>query len=103
MAFIEGWPHLRGGLYEGFHCTELSIHLCTAVALHSFIKKLKPSTDLYMIGGGEASPSCACGHIASWGGRQGQVYSKITVGHPNAYGACRIAIEGVHKQWKLTE
>ena len=20
MAFIEGWPHLRGGLYEGFHC-----------------------------------------------------------------------------------
>ena len=21
MAFIEGWPHLRGGLYEGFHCT----------------------------------------------------------------------------------
>ena len=21
MAFIEGWPHLRGGLYEGFHCS----------------------------------------------------------------------------------
>ena len=21
MAFIEGWPHLRGGLCEGFHCT----------------------------------------------------------------------------------
>ena len=21
VAFIEGWPHLRGGLYEGFHCT----------------------------------------------------------------------------------
>ena len=20
MAFIEGWPHVRGGLYEGFHC-----------------------------------------------------------------------------------
>ena len=20
VAFIEGWPHLRGGLYEGFHC-----------------------------------------------------------------------------------
>ena len=20
MAFIEGWPHLRSGLYEGFHC-----------------------------------------------------------------------------------
>ena len=20
MGFIEGWPHLRGGLYEGFHC-----------------------------------------------------------------------------------
>ena len=20
MAFIEGWSHLRGVLYEGFHC-----------------------------------------------------------------------------------
>ena len=25
MAFIEGWPHLRGGLYEGFHCNGLTI------------------------------------------------------------------------------
>ena len=25
MAFIEGWPHLRGGLYEGFHCTYLRV------------------------------------------------------------------------------
>ena len=22
VAFIEGWPHLRGGLYEGFHCNK---------------------------------------------------------------------------------
>ena len=21
VAFIEGCPHVRGGLYEGFHCT----------------------------------------------------------------------------------
>ena len=25
MAFIEGWPHLRGGLYEGFHCSDTLI------------------------------------------------------------------------------
>ena len=28
MAFIEEWaewPHLRGGLYEGFHCS-VSLH-----------------------------------------------------------------------------
>ena len=25
MAFIEGWPHLRGGLYEGFHCIGIAI------------------------------------------------------------------------------
>ena len=29
MAFIEGWPHLRGGLYEGFHC----IFMCSCPAL----------------------------------------------------------------------
>ena len=57
--------------------------------------------------------SCACGQVASWGGgggggRQGQVYSKVTDQNCRTskriiYGACRIAIEGVHKQWKLTE
>ena len=26
MAFIEGWPHLRGGLYEGFHCINFLMH-----------------------------------------------------------------------------
>ena len=31
MAFIEGWPHLRGGLYEGFHC-----NLCVHRGEHSF-------------------------------------------------------------------
>ena len=25
MAFIEGWPHLRGGLYERFHCTTFAL------------------------------------------------------------------------------
>ena len=23
MDFIEGCPHARGGLYEGFHCAQL--------------------------------------------------------------------------------
>ena len=25
VAFIEGCPHVRGGLYEGFHCSCLSL------------------------------------------------------------------------------
>ena len=30
VALIEGCPHVRGGLYEGFHCTNLvgSMHVC---------------------------------------------------------------------------
>ena len=34
MAFIKGWPHLRGGLYEGFHCTYITyVHIHTGKIL----------------------------------------------------------------------
>ena len=60
-----------------------------------------------MIGGEEASP-VHVDRLHPGGGRQGQVYSKVTDQNCRTskhiiYGACRIAIEGVHKQWKLTE
>ena len=45
MAFIEGWPHLRGGLYEGFHCiipSYMYLHLQTIAGCVA---------SLYMCGG----------------------------------------------------
>ena len=27
VVFIEGCPHVRGGLYKGFHCTVCSLHV----------------------------------------------------------------------------
>ena len=37
MAFIEGWPHLRGGLYEGFHCTSSESSLASQTLLLPFL------------------------------------------------------------------
>ena len=84
--------------------TELSIHLCTAVALHPFIINFNHQLIYTWLEEERRALAVHVDTLHHGEGRYIQRWLTKTVGHPNAnYGACRIAIEGVHKQWKLTE
>ena len=39
VAFIEGCPHVRGGIYEGFHCNDWP---------QTVVNYLSPCTKLYL-------------------------------------------------------
>ena len=51
MAFIEGWPYLRGGLYEGFHCiipyTSSILLICAKYNTNGYVDTLHMSMPSY--------------------------------------------------------